>query len=175
MRGTPTAASAAPRPIPIDLAPLLVAYAGRKGLSFRIERLPLRARLTKGTFNGDRSWSLTQDDLSDLAYLPAEGTEAPVTVSVRVVSLDGDYAQTLAVLDLPLAPIAAPPPPEVQAAPVDDTELRRLREEIAGAQATLAGHESEMAALRQELAAATAQPPRHAIDAELATARAAWE
>jgi len=143
-------------------------------LSFRVERLPLRARLTKGTFNGDRSWSLTQDDLADLAYLPADGIDVPPTISVRIVSLDGDYAQTLAVLDLPLSAVAVPPPVE-PATPAHDAELQQLRNDIAAAQSTLAMRESEMATLRQKLADATAQPPRQAIDAELAAARAGWE
>ena len=56
-------ATETPRGIPVDLAPLLSPYRRYEQLSLRIERLPSRARFSRGSNNGDRTWSLTPDQL----------------------------------------------------------------------------------------------------------------
>ena len=119
-----------PGEIALDLAPLIAPYRKHGRLSLRVERLPNRARLSRGHNNGDRSWSLMSDELDDLAYLPPKGALEICTLAIRIVSADGG---TLALIDYPLAPDGAPLPAiaETPVAPrhapeVDQAELRRL-------------------------------------------------
>lgn len=63
--------------IPLDLLSPLLPYQDQAGLSIRVERLPFKARMSKGRNNGDNSWSLTLDDLDGLEYLPPEGRKCP--------------------------------------------------------------------------------------------------
>src|ERR1700712_924563 len=73
------------RAIPVTLAPLLLPYKKFGRLSIRIERLPQLARLSAGRNNGDCSWSLTLDELEDLAYMAPEGMEGTQTLAIRVI------------------------------------------------------------------------------------------
>jgi hypothetical protein len=179
-------ATPAPSGIPLELMPLLQPYRRHEHLSLRLERLPNRARLSRGRINDDRSWSLTLDDLHDLVYLPPEGLDKPHTLALRVISLDGDIGATLAVLDVPVAPgdaraVAAPRPastPSPAATADAEVELRLLRDALAAAKASLAAREAELAAaraawdgeLQQRLAAAAAEAA-----ATLEQSRAAWQ
>jgi len=147
-------ASGARRTIPLNLAPLLAPYKKHGRLSLRIERLPRLARLSRGRNNGDSSWSLTLDELEDLAYLPPDGVDAAHTLVIRIVSLDGSSGTTLAVLDFLVSsntvedeghsPNVGPVEPD------DNTQLCRLRNELAEAKATLAARESDLSKARQE-------------------------
>ena len=93
--------------IPLDLESLLSPYRHHKQLSIRIEQLPQLARLSKGRNNGDCTFSLKPDELPSLVYLPPAGSDgSPVTLAVRIVNLDDDYATTLALIDLPVPPKA---------------------------------------------------------------------
>ncbi len=97
-------------------------------MSLRIEQLPLLSRLSKGHNNGDGSFSLKPDELHDIAYIPPEGEDGSgVTLAVRVIKREDDYASTLAVLDLSVLPSDAEPaaePVETAAAPAPTVELR---------------------------------------------------
>src|ERR1700755_1011975 len=93
----------APRAVPLELAALIAPYRKHGRLSLRVERLPHRARLTRGHNNGDRSWSLMSDELDGLAYLPPQGGPESCTLAIRIVSLDGGDGGTLALLDYPVA------------------------------------------------------------------------
>ncbi|MBV9992758.1 MAG: SH3 domain-containing protein [Alphaproteobacteria bacterium] len=148
---------AAPRPVALDLAPLIAPYRKHGRLSLRVERLPPRGRLTRGHNNGDRSWSLMSDELDGLAYLPPKGAAEFCTLGIRIVSLDGGDGGTLALIDYPVSSTGtAVPPPAVtqkQAASKarvagDDGELARLRAELADAKAALAEREAEIVAAR---------------------------
>lgn len=167
--------------IPLDLAPLLAPYARHKHLTFRVEHLPAGARLSNGRNNGDRSWSLTSDDLEDLRYLPPAGAAETPTLAIRVFSLDGDYAATLAVLDVPVSsgdPAPAPAAAQSATDPSIDAELRRLRDELAALQAALAERAAELTAARtaweaelnERLAKAAAEAAT-----KLEASRAAWQ
>ena len=167
--------------ISLELAPLLAAYRRHEHLSVRIERLPARARLSRGSNNGDRTWSLTLDDLQDLRYLPPEGMNAAHTLAIRILSLDGDYGATLAVLDLPVSPFDGPQralPAEAASGVGDDHDRdgasRRLPQELADAKAALAAREAELGSARQVLEQMQ-DAARATVDNELAAARARWE
>lgn len=178
------AANATPAPagIPLELAPLLSPYRRHAHLSLRIEQLPIRARFSKGSNNGDRTWSLTLDDLDGLAYLPPEGMVAPHKLAIRVISHEDDYGATVALLDLPITPgetrsVAASIPaalPSRSADGEDQAELRRLSDELTQLKTSLAAREAELAAARQAAEDARAEGTKQ-TKAELATARAAWE
>ena len=86
----------------LELVPLLAPYKDHKRLSVRVERLPLKARLSTGRNNGDGTWSLARDDLDGLLYLPPKGLNEPHSLSIRVISFDSDAATTLAQFDLPI-------------------------------------------------------------------------
>src|SRR2546430_12647203 len=93
-------APAAPCAIAIKLGPLLSPYKKQGRLSVRIERLPQLARLSAGRNNGDNSWSLTLDELEDLAYLPPPGMVEPHSLAIRIIGLGGG-GFTLAVVAFP--------------------------------------------------------------------------
>ncbi len=138
--------------IALDLAPLIAPYRKHGRLSLRVERLPNRARLSRGHNNGDRSWSLMSDELDELAYLPPGGALESCTLAIRIVSMDGG---TLALIDYPIAPDGAPPPLIAEApvsprhAPeVDQAELRRLRDELARSKAQAAEQDGAFRAAR---------------------------
>jgi len=162
-----------PDPIPLDLVPLVTPYRKRGRVTVRIERLPHRARLSHGQNNGDRSWSLSLDELDGVAYLPASATDDTQTLSVRIIRVDGGDAATLAVLDYPLFPNGKPESKAEapSAAASDDAELRAVREELTRALATLEARTSELTELRRNANAA----PRPSFETELAAMRATWE
>jgi hypothetical protein len=94
-----------PQGIPLDLGALLAPYQHHKQLSVRVEQLPQLARLSKGRNNGDCTFSLKLDELLGLVYLPPPGSNgAPITLAVRILNLDDDYATTLALIDQPVPP-----------------------------------------------------------------------
>lgn len=93
--------------VPLDLGPLLAPYLQHGPLSIRIEQMPQLARLSKGRNNGDCTFSLKPDDVPGLAYLPAAGSDrSEITLAVRIINLDDDYATTLALIDLPVSPVS---------------------------------------------------------------------
>jgi hypothetical protein len=175
-------ATSAPSGIPLELAPLLSPYRRHGQLSLRIERVPDRARFSRGSNNGDTSWSLTMDELDGLVYLPPAGMEAPHTLTVRIVNHEDDYGATLAVVDLPVSrrepsaaatPIAPAVPPARDGG--DAAALRRLRAELTEVKATLAAREADLAEARQEVEHVRADVAQQTIEARLIDARIAWE
>lgn len=91
--------------IPLDLGPVLEPYLQRGQLSVKIEQLPQLARLSKGRNNGDCTYSLKSGEFDDVFYLPPEGTDGSgVVLAVRIINLDGEYASTIAMVDLEVAP-----------------------------------------------------------------------
>jgi chromosome segregation ATPase len=171
----PTEELEPPDPIPLNLAPLVAPYRKRGRVTVRVERLPHRARLTQGQNNGDRSWSLAQDELEDLAYLPPHGDET-TSLSIRIIRVDAGSAQTLAVQEYPLPTAEGQSAvPRTASATGDAKELRQLREEVARTKAALHVRDLELANARRELEAARSEVPREAIEAELTAMRAIWE
>ena len=166
-----------PGAVALELAPLIAPYRKHGRLSLRVERLPPRARLSHGHNNGDRSWSLRSDELDGLSYLPPKGALPSCTLAIRVVSLDGG---TLALLDYAVGDeTAAPPATAPRHAPeVDQAELRKLRDELAGAKARAAEQESAFRAERDrwesELQAQLTAGSALAAET-LERHRAAWE
>lgn len=151
--------------VPLDLNPLLSIYGNTRRLGLRIERVPDRARLSRGRNNGDRSWSLSRDDLHDLRYLPAEPMRSVHTLAIRIINLDTDNGATLAVLDFPIAP--------ARGAPAMEDELCRLNKEIAQLKSSLELSQRELADAQSVFDSARSQESSN--KAELAEARAVWE
>ncbi len=151
-------------PVTLDLQSLLAPYKRHRGLSIRVERLLHGARLTQGRNNGDRSWSLLPDDLEDLDYLPATAAYEAHTLAVRIISVDGGDGETLAVLDLPIAGVAPVETPKPDTSSGDtganNEEVAKLREELAGAAASLASREAELSRTASALAARDAELSR---------------
>ncbi len=88
--------------VPFDLMPLVAPHKGKGRLTIRVERMPQLARLSAGQNNGDRSWSLTRDELDELTYLVPEGFCDSHTLAIRIVASDGVEATTLSLLDFPM-------------------------------------------------------------------------
>jgi colicin import membrane protein len=165
--------------VALELAPLIAPYRKHGRLSLRVERLPHRARLSRGHNNGDRSWSLMSDELDGLTYLPPKGPAQSCTLGIRIVSLDAGDGTTLALLDYPVAAEGAVAPAAPRHAPeVDQAELRRLRDELARTKAQAAEQENSFRAARgtweSDLQAQLAASSALANDA-LERQRAAWE
>ncbi len=165
--------------VALELAPLIAPYRKHGRLSLRVERLPHRARLSRGHNNGDRSWSLMSDELDGLTYLPPTGPAQSCTLGIRIVSLDAGDGATLALLDYPVAAEGAVAPVVPRHAPeVDQAELRRLRDELARTKAQAAEQEAGFRAARgtweSELQAQLAASSALANEA-LERQRAAWD
>ena len=167
------------RVVPLDLMPLLAPYRGHGRISLRVERLPHRTRLSRGQNNGDRSWSLSWDELDRLNYLAPDNLAGPQTLSIRVVSLDGGDGATVAVFEYTV------PAPEgaklaaidgaLKLAGSDHAAVVELTRELAEARAALKAQESEFAAAREALAKEWKAQSVHAVESELTAARLAWE
>jgi hypothetical protein len=169
------------RIVPLDLKPLVSAYRGQGRISLRVERLPHRTRLSRGQNNGDRSWSLSLDELDGLNYLAPTNLAGPQTLSIRIVSLDGGDGATIAVLEhiVPAddgAKIAAiDGDRSFKVAAGEYTAAAELRRELAEAKATLATKEAEFADLRQSLETEWKAQSERTVESELGAARLAWE
>ncbi len=88
--------------IPLELTSLLSPFKGRGRLTLRIERVPEGARLSAGSNNGDRTWSVARDELENLFYIPPPVGDQARTLSVRIIGMEGGEASTLALIDIPL-------------------------------------------------------------------------
>ena len=168
-------AAAVPPPVPVeatalDLAPLIAPYRKFGRLSLRVEGLPPRARLSKGHNNGDRSWSLFSDELEGLAYLPAASDNGTATLAIRIVQLDGGDGTTLALLDYPLDPGAAPKPPAPDAAPAIKT--RKFEPPVPDPRDDIEAKRFAHAEAQAGLADSQAQRDKERARAEAETARA---
>jgi hypothetical protein len=166
----------APDGIRLELAPLLSLYGRGRRLSLRVERLPDRARLSRGRNNGDRSWSLMREDLDDLHYLPPEGMKAAHTLAIRIINLDTDDGATLAVLDFPVSPAAPSLSKQGGLASheaVNEAQLRQLREECVRAKTALEARERELTEARQALESVRAEGVLR--EESFAATRAAWQ
>jgi hypothetical protein len=139
--------------IQVELVPLLAPYGRDRRVAMRIERMPSRARLSRGRNNGDGSWSLTRDELEGVLYIPAKGAQEQPTLVVRII--DTDNGSTLAVLDFAVAPENEPDESDFgdetdhEKAAQREVELRQLRSELAKAKASLRAIHTEFTAARK--------------------------
>jgi hypothetical protein len=167
--------------IPLELAPLISPYRGQGRISLRVERLPHRTRLSRGQNNGDRSWSLVLDDLEGLQFLAPKDLGGEQKISIRVVSLDGGDGATIAVLEYTIPTHDSPRITAVEggraqqdAAP-ERAANERLRIELAEAKAARAVQEALLADVRQSLEGDWEARAKQMAQAELTTAKGAWE
>src|SRR5579872_6304799 len=87
-------------PVALDLRPLILPYRDRGRLTLRIEKLPQSARLSAGQNNGDRTWSLAQDELEGLCYFPPPGFDEEHALALRLIARDEIGASTIALLEI---------------------------------------------------------------------------
>ena len=165
--------------IPMELSPLLLPYGRDRRVTLRIERMPLRARLSRGRNNGDGSWSLTRDEIEGLEYLPPKGATENPTLTIRVIGIDSDNGATLSVLDFPVQ--ADDTDAEAEDAPPSAArrdETRNLRNELSKVKAALRLLQSEFDGSRKSFDAELEERLNEAAT-EAATAleerRAAWQ
>jgi hypothetical protein len=169
------------RVVPLDLIPLLLPYRGQGRISLRVERLPHRTRLSRGQNNGDRSWSLSLDELDGLNYLAPDNLAGPQTLSIRIVNLDGGDGATIAVIEHIIPAVdgakmaAIDGDRSFKVASTDYAAVAELRRELAEAKATLTAKEAEFADLRRSLETEWKAQSERSVESELAAARAAWE
>jgi hypothetical protein len=157
--------------VPLDLKALVAPYRDRKKLTLRVENLAQAARLSAGQNNGDRTWSLSLDDLDDLLYLPSETGPQEQLLSVRVVARDDTGATTLAVIEVPVSAAGARLPKPAERRP--ESAPKAVSEEITQLKALLAEREESLRDLNRVLAEAE-DSARKMRDAALAAAEAAW-
>lgn len=161
----------------LDLTKLVTPYGRDRRLSFRVERMPSRSRLSRGRNNGDGSWSLTRDELQGLLYFPPRGSNNVPTLVVRIIGLDSDDGATLEVIDAVPGSMEESDPNHSLAPPLE-VEFTNLKAELAKAKAALRTTQSDLtearktfeAELEERLAEAAAE---HAADVE--KARAKWQ
>ena len=92
-------ARAGAKPIPLPLTPMVLPYMRQARVAFRIERVPQTARLSRGRKNDDHSWSLSDTEIKDVAYVPPRDGAIPPTLAIRVVRVDsGDTLGVIVVL-----------------------------------------------------------------------------
>ena len=176
-------AEPATRVVPLELGALLAPYRGHGRISLRVERLPHRTRLSRGQNNGDRSWSLTLDDLDGLNYLAPGNLAGVQTLSIRIVSLDGGDGATVAVLEHSIPSAEDTPAPALKAESAlppaqpgaDNAVAERLRADLEKLKASLAAQETALADVQQTLDREWEARSRQMADSELKAARIAWE
>ena len=91
-------ARAGAKPIPLPLTPMVLPYMRQARVAFRIERVPQTARLSRGRKNDDHSWSLSDTEIKDVAYVPPRDGAIPPTLAIRVVRVDS--GDTLGVIEV---------------------------------------------------------------------------
>ena len=96
-------------------------------LSVTISGMPLGSSLSKGLYNGDGSWTLTPDQLTDLELIPPANASGSFTLKVIATSTEidtGDVATSIATMPIIVSGVAdAPVLAAEPAAGVEDTAL----------------------------------------------------
>lgn len=164
---------------PLVLRPLLSQNRRLTNASIRVERVPQRARLSAGQNNGDRSWSLTRDDLDDLIYLLPADLDEPHSLSVRVIDRDGT---TITVIEYKIPPEdkasqvdsagAASRPAGPQ--PADDGAIRALHNELAQTKAALSTVKADSEERARQIDHEWTLRAREMVDDALFKARTEW-
>ena len=142
----------------LDIAAVLRTIDTGDSLALVIEGVPDGARLTAGRNNGDRTWSLDQNDLSGLKFVPppAQRDDTLLTVRVLIEDRDGYDGATVAAMF------------DVTGRAVPDRETAdMLRRECAARRAQ--AHEREQAGQADTTGSATDD-----AETQLAEAETAW-
>ena len=99
-------------PIPLNIQVALSDIDGSETITdITISGVPTGATLSKGSDNGDGTWTLTPTDLVGLTVTPAADDDADFTLSVSATSTenDGDSAITVANLNVDVTAVADAP------------------------------------------------------------------
>jgi hypothetical protein len=168
--------------IPLDLKPLISPYRSHRRLTVRIEKLPQSARLSAGTNNGDRTWSLTLDELEGLSYIPQEGVCKEQMLSVRLIANDEIGASTVALIDFQVSSSTSRKKtlqPELVCLPGENASAKTgrealLKEELLLLKTALAEREAELTKLQTSIENANILQNRE-ITAALCEAERIWK
>jgi hypothetical protein len=179
MRARAEAASP-PEGLPFTLTNLVAPFGRDRRVALRVERMPSRARLSRGRNNGDGSWSLTRDELDGLFYFPPRGSNEIPTLVVRIIGLDSDNGATLQVVDA--TPGELDDDEDQRGSQQHEAELKKLRAELAKSKASLRATQSDLTEARktfeveldERLAEAKAEAAAQAAT-ELEKIRAKWQ
>jgi VCBS repeat-containing protein len=99
--------------IPLDISAALTDLDGSETLSaVTIAGIPAGASLSAGTDNGDGTWTVEINQLSNLALTPAPGQVEPMTLNVSVTSTEaanGSAATSTVVLNIGIEAVADAP------------------------------------------------------------------
>ncbi|MFC7738817.1 tandem-95 repeat protein [Roseomonas sp. GCM10028921] len=77
-------------PIPLNLAARLANTGGSEMLSFAVSGLPAGAALTRGTYRGPGSWSLTAEEAAVAAIVPPRDFAGTLNLTVTAVAQERD-------------------------------------------------------------------------------------
>ena len=113
--------------IPIAIKAALVDVDTSETLSLVVNGVPIGGTLSAGTDNGDGSWTLAPEDLTDLKLVPPANTSGTYTLTVSATATEtdtGDTATTIATI--PVSILAVADAPVLSAAPaagIEDTAI----------------------------------------------------
>lgn len=156
----------------IDFSPLVEPYKGYGKLTLRLEQMPPRARFSAGMRAGERSWSLTPDDLNGLKYLLPDGTSVDHSVKVRVIGMErGD---TLAVLDVKVAQYVSAGRPASRSADAAP-ENAGSGEQLARAQSAVGALQMQLSDALAEIKRLTGTTGSEQASAAIEAARVQWQ
>ena len=78
----------------VDVSENTISAAGTAGATVTVSGVPAGATLSGGTDNGDGTWTLDAEDLSDLTITPADGSDDDVSLTITVEA-PGEAGETL--------------------------------------------------------------------------------
>ena len=99
-------ADAAPGYIPIDIGDAIPAEHKYERITIRVEGVRRGALLSRGRDNGDETWSLSPDDLADLAYIPSKRGVELHSIVFRIVGVKGGFGEAIGSVDVKIDPAA---------------------------------------------------------------------
>ncbi|MCZ6764418.1 MAG: hypothetical protein O7C63_05725 [Alphaproteobacteria bacterium] len=103
-RAVPQSAGAITR-VPLDISTALPDRGRYDALVVRIHDMPYGASLSKGHNNGDRSWTVTTEQLAGLFYMPSLANFEAHALICRIIGIiDGEEAVVLEQFELEIAP-----------------------------------------------------------------------
>ena len=127
--------------VPLDISAGLTDTDGSESLAITVAGVPDGATLSNGVDNGDGTWSLSPDDLTNLRLTPAADDSSDFTLTVTATaSEDGDTESVTSSFDVDVVGIADVP--ELDVAPATGLEDTAIALDIASALTDTDGSET---------------------------------